>query len=556
MQDNEQLMLKALEAIKLNNPMQAAEYLEDILKDDPKNDKALVVAANLFEDPKKQLSYARKAVRANPENQEAKKLVKSLKVKIKKEKEITKTVQFWENLIPYFLALFGMIVVIACIVFYSANQMSEPTLVFDTTQNIPEESVEPILLSDHSVPINVYNQFSIQEKILHPQKLDQISLRAQTGSISPPSITANGQSVAFKHGEQIQVRSFSGADQSTWLVSRNWKGSPSNGDSTNPILSDYGRFVLFESTSTDFWRTGEGVDGKNLYLFDRQTDSLELISRSQSNKPLNVDIDESFSAALSANGQTIVYQATSSQIVPNDTNMASDIFVFNRRTQQTKRISINSGGVEGNGESINPNISGNGRYIVFSSNSTNLAGDNWHGYFQIYLHDLRTDETIRLAVDSRNADKPQISHDGTVIAYLTLNINRVEQNKNDLGIVVINRLKNERQVLFDNLGTNYGNQTPTISSAEIDLSPSGQFLIIGQASEALEEAFEGERIRRFFKYDLSNITVETFEVANGSQSEMIVSPRMSSDGESLIFAVSYPRGEQIRAIETLVFKPN
>ena len=82
MQDNDQLMLKALEAIKANDQMRAAEILEVVLQNDPKNDKAWLMAAKLFDDPQKRLEYAQKAFTVNPNNGDARQMVQTLSIEI------------------------------------------------------------------------------------------------------------------------------------------------------------------------------------------------------------------------------------------------------------------------------------------------------------------------------------------------------------------------------------------------------------------------------------------------------------------------------------------
>ena len=527
MQDNEQLILKALEAIKANDQMLAAEYLEDVLKADPENDKAWIEAAKLFDDPKKQIRYARKALKANPENLEAKYLVKSLPEKIKKEKELSNTVQFLEKLLPSFLVLFAFVGVIVFFALFMRNRPSEPIT--------PSADVIPNRVNELEQVSTLNRQFSINDRNLNLIHVPQMSSRAQTGTISAPSISANGQFVSFKNGNQIHLKGFAVGNQAAWLVSRNWKGLPSNGVSSSPIISNNGQYTLFESTSSDFWETEEGIDGKNLYLYNRQTNSLELISRKRDNTPLNADIDDPFSAAISADGQIIVYQSAHDEVVPNDSNGKTDIFMFSRATRETTRISIKSEGTESNGASINPDISGNGRYVVFASNATNLGSKNWHEYFQIYIHDLTNGDTEPLVVDFRDADKPQISYDGTMVAYLTIDIDRAQSNFNDLGLVVFDREENQRQFLFEDLGANYGLDAPTIQNTDFSFSPDGQFIVIGQSARYLDYPEEGAGIEGFFIFDLKANSIKFYNILNDGRWGTIYAPDISNEGKAIVF---------------------
>ncbi|HJS28600.1 MAG TPA: hypothetical protein VJ768_03195, partial [Anaerolineales bacterium] len=140
----------------------------------------------------------------------------------------------------------------------------------------------------------------------------------------------------------------------------------------------------------------------------------------------------SWDPEISANGQWIVFNSSISNLVAGDGNQTSDIFVLNRLTGEVERVSLDSHGIEANGSSLEPEISHDGRYIVFTSWADNLiAGDDqicsaWgiaSSCPDIYLHDRRTGETVLV---SKNSDgnpgadfsiSPRISADGNTIVF-------------------------------------------------------------------------------------------------------------------------------------------
>ena len=81
---------------------------------------------------------------------------------------------------------------------------------------------------------------------------------------------------------------------------------------------------------------------------------------------------DSLTSSISADGRYVAFHSDASNLVPGDTNGLVDIFVHDRDTGTTERVSVSSGGTQGNAESENPSISADGRYVAFDSNSNNL----------------------------------------------------------------------------------------------------------------------------------------------------------------------------------------
>ncbi|MCP4538485.1 MAG: hypothetical protein GY832_15220 [Chloroflexi bacterium] len=136
---------------------------------------------------------------------------------------------------------------------------------------------------------------------------------------------------------------------------------------------------------------------------------------------------------VSADGSAIAFSSSASTLVDGDTNQAFDVFVVDRQTHDIERVSVNSDGVQGNGMSISPRISTDGRLLVFASLADNLvAGDRLTCMFEddpdsscadIFVHDRETSitERITLAYNGSEADGhsfyPTISASGRWVAY-------------------------------------------------------------------------------------------------------------------------------------------
>jgi Tol biopolymer transport system component len=127
--------------------------------------------------------------------------------------------------------------------------------------------------------------------------------------------------------------------------------------------------------------------------------------------------------SISADGRFVAFASTATNLVRGDNNGVTDIFVRDRQTGVTTRVSVSSAGAEANGVSGSPSISADGRYVVFESRATNLVSGDTNGFQDIFLRDLVTGQTTRVNSPSpwtqANGDSgsPVISADGTHIAF-------------------------------------------------------------------------------------------------------------------------------------------
>jgi Tol biopolymer transport system component len=148
--------------------------------------------------------------------------------------------------------------------------------------------------------------------------------------------------------------------------------------------------------------------------------SLELVSRSSAGVQ---GASSSGGAALSANGRFVAFHSLSANLVAGDTNANWDVFVNDRLTGATERVSIDSSGLQAEGSSAYPSISADGRLVAFHSHATNLVAGDVNGTWDVFVHDRSSGET-RLA--SRNfagapgngrSEFPALSADGRTVAF-------------------------------------------------------------------------------------------------------------------------------------------
>jgi Tol biopolymer transport system component len=145
-------------------------------------------------------------------------------------------------------------------------------------------------------------------------------------------------------------------------------------------------------------------------------------------------------AQVSAGGRFVVFQSDATNLVPGDTNESQDIFVRDRRAGTTERVSVATGGAEANSLSSKPVISADGRFVAFVSGATNLAPPA-DATFQtnVFVRDRRTGRTTKVSVGTGGAaanggsDQPAISADGRYVAFESRASNLVRRGRRRQG---------------------------------------------------------------------------------------------------------------------------
>jgi Tol biopolymer transport system component len=143
-----------------------------------------------------------------------------------------------------------------------------------------------------------------------------------------------------------------------------------NNNSFAPFISSDGRFVVFKSDATNLI-IGDGNGRRDIFVHERQTGETTRVSVSSSgvegNNNSGGDNNDvnSFAPFMSSDGRFVVFESDATNLVAGDGNGRRDIFVHDRQTGATTRVSVSTGGVEGNNNSFAPFISSDGRFVVF-----------------------------------------------------------------------------------------------------------------------------------------------------------------------------------------------
>jgi len=176
-------------------------------------------------------------------------------------------------------------------------------------------------------------------------------------------------------------------------------GGPADGDSTSPVVSGDGSVVAFDSFA-DNLVAGDSNAASDVFVHDRASGRTTRVSVGSDGVQGNED---SFSPSLSANGRFVAFASGATGLVAGDRNRAEDVFVHDRKSGKTTRVSMTSDGKPGNGASFDPAISADGRYVAFVSEATNLVRGDTNGAADVFVHDRDTGRTSRVSVASDGA---------------------------------------------------------------------------------------------------------------------------------------------------------
>ena len=166
----------------------------------------------------------------------------------------------------------------------------------------------------------------------------------------------------------------------------------------------------------------------DIFVHDRMTGETTRVSvSSQGTQANGISGGGNSPSSISADGRYVAFKSVASNLVTGDTNTVRDIFVHDRLTGETTRVSVGSNGLPGNFGSDDPSISADGRYVLFRSQASNLVAGDANLTWDAFVHDRVTRATTLVSISSEgvqgNADlggtqiRTSISADGRYVAF-------------------------------------------------------------------------------------------------------------------------------------------
>jgi Tol biopolymer transport system component len=273
-----------------------------------------------------------------------------------------------------------------------------------------------------------------------------------------PAITGDGRIVAF-HSDatnlvpddtngvtDVFVRDRSA--NSTERVSVSSSGAQANGPSSGPSMDRLGRYVVFQSDASNLV-DGDENDATDIFVRDRSSSTTERLCGA-------IEPDgASFSAVMSADGQVVAFASQATNLVPNDDNGTADVFVCDRRSGTIEMISVTADGSPGNGRSMLPAVSADGRYVAFKSEASDLVPDDHNGKVDVFVRDRQEGATVRVSVSFLNTDSndvsypPGIDDSGRFVTFGSAANNIVQNDYNQVPSVFVRDMMNAVNLLVD-----------------------------------------------------------------------------------------------------------
>jgi hypothetical protein len=207
----------------------------------------------------------------------------------------------------------------------------------------------------------------------------------------------------------------------TVRVSVDSSGVEADGPSTPYGISDDGNLVLFISKATNLV-PGDTNQYDDAFVRDVAAGSTERVSVDSSG---NGSDGHCFDAAISGDGRYVVFSDDGTNLVTGDHNFTTDVFLRDRSTGTTTRVSVSSNGSEANNASLEAAISRDGSFVVFESFATNLVGKDPYSYLDIFMRDVAAGTTSQISLrhdggrPAGDSWTPTISDSGDRVAFIS-----------------------------------------------------------------------------------------------------------------------------------------
>jgi hypothetical protein len=253
---------------------------------------------------------------------------------------------------------------------------------------------------------------------------------APTDASGTSSVSADGNLVVFtstaaltpgvnETGDDfVYLRNVSA--NTTTLISKAPDGSQPNAKAAEPEISSNGQFIVYSSPASNLPGAANNNGEPNIFLYNISTDTTTLISQGLAGAPAD---SSSSTPTISSDGTKIAFLSNADNLVANDTNQASDIFVYNTTTSTMSRVSTDSGNNQVLGASYSPALAAGGGYVAFVSDSANLISNDTNNIADVFLKNLSTGSVQRLSVSTAGlqadgkSGRIAIDSDGQWVAF-------------------------------------------------------------------------------------------------------------------------------------------
>jgi Tol biopolymer transport system component len=312
-----------------------------------------------------------------------------------------------------------------------------------------------------------------------------------------------------------------------------------NQNSWNPQISSDGRYVVFQTSSTNL--VAGGVTGTQVYRKDLQEGDIVLVSSTDGTAAERGNQNSS-NPQISSDGRYVVFETSSTNLVAGG---VTGFQIYRKDLQEGDIVLVSStdgtAAERGNQNSWNPQISSDGRYVVFQTSSTNLVAGGVTGT-QVYRKDLQEGDIVLVSSTdgtaaergNQNSSNPQISSDGRYVVFQTHSTNLVAGGVT--GTQVYRKDLQEGDIVLVSSKNEGSGVLPLGSTGSFDLSSSGRFVVFCASSFSVDKEIPSGQI---YRKDLQ--TGETLYIGSSGGSSVMFGngssnrPKFSPDGNTLFF---------------------
>ena len=400
---------------------------------------------------------------------------------------------------------------------YGATQISNSLVNFNNN-NIANASI--LSLNPDS-----NNQFVVEARLFGHQANNQ------------PKADVVIDAMGYFHPMKDTPTPTSGSTQRISISNSGVEGSLGSISTASASISANGQFIAFRSDA-DNLVAEDSNNQEDIFVHDRHNGETQRISIASDGTQAN---EASFSPSISANGRFVAFASDASNLVTGDSNDWADIFVHDRQSGDTRRVSVASDGSQGDFYSLQPSISANGRFIAFLSQARNLVNGDSNGQSDIFVHDRDTGKTQRVSIASDGsqgdsyAESPTISADGQLVVFSAYSSNLVDSDSNDQSDIFIHDRHSSQTHLISvaSNGTQNYDRSGSINS-QPTLSADGRFVAYVSESENLSKGGDKKDI---FIQNLQTDEIQLVSVASDGRRANLNSdsPSISADGRFVAF---------------------
>jgi Tol biopolymer transport system component len=429
----------------------------------------------------------------------------------------------------------------------------------------PRSRARPVLIA--LVALGLSLGLAPQAAVAHPPGVtERVSVDKKGTAGNNPSqdaaVSADGRFVAFTsladnlvRRDRNNVNDVFVRDRqrgTTERVSVSSTGAEGNDDSgtfqtlNEPSISADGRFVAFDSLASNLvpGDTNGAPDlqpsGEDVFVRDRQAGTTERVSVSSTGA--QGTFTGGVDPAISAGGRFVAF-ATAADFAPADTNFTIDVYVHDRQTRTTELVSVGTQGAVGNNVSDEPAISGDGRFVAFTSGASNLVAGDTDNASDIFVRDRVAGTTEALTVTPNSppgpesaSASPSISADGRLVAFWSRQSDLVAGDANGFegDVYVADRQTGTMERVSVSSQGAQGN----LDSSQPSISADGRFVAFSSDADNLVPGDGNFDNDVFVRDRAAGSTVRVSVSSDGSETGFelgSLSPAISADGQVIGF---------------------